>query len=80
MLKRYSNQIKSSQRASENSIANICAEYCKDNRDDKKVSDLVNKHLPALVKMKSRMKHIVDVSEKYTVIDLFAAINVLIKL
>jgi hypothetical protein len=62
MLKRYLNRIKSFQRASENSIANICREYSKDNRDDKKVSDLVNKHIQALVKMKRRMKHIIDVS------------------
>ena len=37
----------------------------------------MNKHIHALVKMKRRMKHIIDVSEKYAVIDLFAMINVL---
>ena len=77
MLKRYSNRIKSFQRASENSTENICGEYSKDNRNDKKVIDLVNKHIHALVKMKRRMKHIIDVSDKYAVIDLFATINVL---
>ena len=77
MLKRYSNRIKSFHRASENSIANICEEYCKDARDDKNVANLVNKHIDALVKMKRRMKHIIDVSEKYAVIDLFTTINIL---
>eukprot|EP00092_Neocalanus_flemingeri_P087109 GFUD01109867.1.p1 GENE.GFUD01109867.1~~GFUD01109867.1.p1 ORF type:complete len:262 (+),score=60.23 GFUD01109867.1:47-832(+) len=77
MLKLYSTRIKSFQKASEKSFANIYEEYCKDNRDSDKVSDLVNKHIQVLVKMKRRMKHIIDVSEKYAVIDLFENIHVL---
>ena len=77
MLNRYTNRIKTFQQISDNSIDGICVEYCKDVRDDKKVSDLVKKHVEALAKMKRRMKHILDVSEKYAVIDLFSAISVL---
>jgi len=75
MLKRYSNRIKSFQKASDNSISNICEEYSKPGRDDDKVSDLVNKHIAVLEKMKRRMKHIIDVSEKYAVVDIFTAID-----
>jgi len=77
MLKCYLNRIKSFQQISDNSISGICAEYCKDGRNDEKVGDLVNKHVDALEKMKRRMKHILDVSEKYAVIDLFSAISAL---
>ena len=41
ILKYYLNRIKSFQRASDSSIGNICGEYCKDNRDDRKVSDQI---------------------------------------
>ena len=37
----------------------------------------MNEHINALVKMKRRMKHIIDVSEKYAVIDLCATIHVM---
>jgi len=77
MLKCYLNRIKIFQQISDNSITGICSEYCKDGRDDEKVGDLVNKHVDALEKMKRRMKHMLDVSEKYAVIDLFSAISVL---
>ena len=75
MLKRYSKRIKSFQKSSENSIGNICDKYCKDNRDEMKVGHLVNKHIQVLAKMKRRMKHIIDVSEKYAVIELFIIMN-----
>jgi len=77
MLKRYSKRIKSFQKASEISIGNICDKYCKDNRDDEQVGHLVNKHIQVLAKMKRRMKQIIDVSEKYAVIELFIAMNAL---
>jgi len=77
MLKRYLNRIKSFQQISDDSIAGICAEYCKDGGDYEKVGDLVNKHVDSLEKMKRRMKHMLDVSEKYAVNDLFSAISAL---
>ena len=73
MLKRYSNRLRSFQKISDNSIGNICEEYGK-HRDDNKISEIVNKHVDILQKMKRRVKHIIDVSEKYAVID-FVTVN-----
>ena len=70
MLKCYSNRVKSFQKVSDNSISKICKEYSKDERDDETIGYLVKKHIQGLVKMKRRMKQILDVSEKYAVIDL----------
>ena len=57
MLKHYSNRIQSFQRASENSIVKVCWEFGTDNRDDRKVADLVNKHIKALVKQRVRLTY-----------------------
>ena len=70
MLKCYSNRVKSFQKVSVNPISKICKEYSKDERDDGTIGYLVKKHIQGLVKMKRRMKQILDVSEKYAVIDL----------
>ena len=68
MLKCYSNRVRSFQKVSDNSISKICKEYSKDERDDRTIGYLVKKHIQGLVKMKRRMKQILDVSEKYAVI------------
>ena len=70
MLKCYSNRVKSFQKVSDNSISKICNEYCKNKRDDGTIGYLVKKHIQGLVKMKRRIKQILDVSEKYAMIDL----------
>jgi hypothetical protein len=70
MLKCYSNRVKSFQKVSDNSISKICNEYYKNERDDGTIGYLVKKHIQSLVKMKRRMKQILDVSEKCAVIDL----------
>jgi len=75
MLKRYSKRIKKFQKASENSIGNICENYCNVKSDETKVGHLVKKHIQVLEKMKRRMKQIIDVSEKYAVIELFIIMN-----
>jgi len=67
MLKCYSSRVKSFEKVSDNSILNICEQYKKDDRDDVRIGYLVKRHIQILVKMKRRMKAILDVSEKYSV-------------
>jgi len=55
-----------------NSLENICKHNTKENS----VKSLVNKHIDVLVKMKRRMKNMIDVSDKYAVSDIFDSINI----
>ena len=49
---------------------NICKEYSKNDKDDEKIGKIVRRHVEVLLKMKRRMKAILDISEKHAVTDL----------
>jgi hypothetical protein len=73
MLSQYSHRINRFRTVSRISLENIRKKHEKEIN----VDDLVIKHIDILTKMKRRMKHIIDVSEKYAVTDIFDTINLL---
>ena len=50
-------------------------EICRAHHSGDAVEALIAKHLEVLVKMKRRMKQMIDVSEKYVVVDMFDTAN-----
>jgi len=71
MLSQYKHRMTKFENVSRKSIENISMK----NHSDIKVDDLVSKHINILVKMKRRMKHMIDVSEKHAVVDMFDTVN-----
>ena len=71
MLSQYKHRMNKFENVSRKSIENISMK----NHSDIKVDDLVSKHINILVKMKRRMKHMIDVSEKHAVVDMFDTVN-----
>merc|ERR1719430_458380 len=83
MLRRYIRRIQRFQEVVEESIRNICHQYWRGGEDggnikvtcdsDIKVREdvekLVKHHLHILIKMKRRLKHMMDVSDKYFLAD-----------
>eukprot|EP00092_Neocalanus_flemingeri_P028562 GFUD01031018.1.p1 GENE.GFUD01031018.1~~GFUD01031018.1.p1 ORF type:complete len:284 (-),score=87.93 GFUD01031018.1:111-962(-) len=76
MLHKYSNRIQSFKTVSIHSIENICQAH-REAESPQAVTQLVEKYSKVLGKMKRRMKHMIDVSEKYAVVEIFDTINIL---
>ena len=72
MLSQYMMRITKLEDVSKKSIENICRKH---HSDDEDVEDLVAQHIDVLVKMKRRMKQMIDVSERYVVVDMFDTAN-----
>ena len=73
MLYQYSHRVNRFRDVSLDSLENICNKFSKGEKTD----TLVKKHNDILAKLKRRLKHILDVSEKYAVEDIFSNINIL---
>ena len=73
MLNQYVHRINRFRVVSRNSLNNLAIKVNKDNEKMK----LVDKHIDTLAKLKRWLKHILDVSDKYAVEDLFDQINLL---
>ena len=73
MLSQYSHRINRFREVSRNSLDHIFKNIEKENN----AQELIAKHIDILGKMKRRMKHIIDVSEKYAVENIFDSINLL---
>jgi len=76
MLQKYSNRIHNFKTVSVQSIESICQAH-KNPQSPQAVTMLVEKYSKVLGKMKRRMKHMIDVSEKYAVVEIFDTINIL---
>ena len=63
MLNQYVHRINRFRVVSRNSLKNLAIKV---NKDDKKMKH-INKHIDTLAKLKRRLKHILDVSDKYAV-------------
>jgi hypothetical protein len=73
MLNQYVHRINRFRVVSRNSLKNLSSKV----NEDKGKIKLVDKHIDTLAKLKRRLKHILDVSDKYAVEDLFDGINLL---
>jgi len=73
MLSQYIHRINRFREVSRNSLDHILRKIEK----DQDAQGLIMKHINILGKMKTRMKHIIDVSEKYAVENIFDSINLL---
>jgi len=73
MLGQYSQRITRFREVSTNSLENISRKVDKDGDHP----EMITKHIDILGKMKRRMKHIIDVSDKYAVENIFEGINLL---
>jgi len=73
MLTQYNHRVNRFKIVADDSLDDICKKHGKEND----VTSLVIKHIDVLGKMKRRMKHMVDVSEKYAVTDMFDTLNML---
>ena len=71
MLSQYMMRMTKLEDVSKKSIDNICRKHY----NDENVEDLVAQHIDVLVKMKRRMKQMIDVSERYAVVDMFDTAN-----
>ena len=76
MLQKYSARIHNFKTVSVQSIENICQAH-REHEDPHAGARLVEKYSKVLGKMKRRMKHMIDVSEKYAVVEIFDTINIL---
>jgi len=76
MLVKYKNRIENFKTVSSRRVETICLAHNKKSSSDS-VTDLVNKYSKAVSKMKRRMKDMIDVSDKYAVVDIFDTINIL---
>jgi len=76
MLQKYSNRIQNFKTVSVQSIERICQAHHEPD-SPQAVTRLVEKYSMVLSKMKRRMKHMIDVSEKYAVVEIFDTINIL---
>ena len=66
MLGQFLKRLNKFQKYSDTSISRICQEFCKEERNEEIVSHYVKKHIQSLEKMKRRMKHMIDVADKYS--------------
>merc|ERR1712156_678551 len=73
-----SSRIESFRSGSVKSIENICA-LLEEGEPAEKVNKCVDAFHCGLAKMKTRMKHMIDVSDKYAVVEIFDTINILNK-
>ena len=73
MLNQYVNRINRFRVVSRSSLKNLSIKLIKDKEKFKHI----DKHIDTLAKLKRRLKHILDVSDKYAVEDLFDGINLL---
>eukprot|EP00092_Neocalanus_flemingeri_P029118 GFUD01031606.1.p1 GENE.GFUD01031606.1~~GFUD01031606.1.p1 ORF type:complete len:256 (-),score=71.26 GFUD01031606.1:219-986(-) len=71
MLSQYKQRMNNFENVSRNSMEDISRKH----HSDIKVDDCVANHINILVKMKRRMKQMIDVSEKYSVVDMFDTVN-----
>ena len=78
MLQMYSSRIETFRSGSVKSIENICA-MLEEGEPREKLNACVETFHCGLSKMKTRMKHMIDVSDKYAVIEIFDTINILNK-
>jgi len=76
MLQMYSSRIERFRSGSVKSIENICA-MLDEGESPEKVNGCVATFHCGLSKMKTRMKHMIDVSDKYAVVEIFDTINIL---
>ena len=66
MLGLFLKRLNKFQKYSDSSISRICREFCKKERNEEIVNLYVKKHIQSLEKMKRRMKHMIDVADKYS--------------
>ena len=78
MLQMYSSRIETFRTGSVKSIENICA-MLDQGESPEKLNGCVDTFHCGLSKMKTRMKHMIDVSDKYAVVEIFDTINILNK-
>jgi len=76
MLRRYSKRISKFQGASIESQRRICEVY-RSEWERERAEVLIERHLHILVKMKRRLKHMMDVSDKYFLADLLDTLHLL---
>ena len=74
MLRRYSKRISKFRRASVESQRRICEVY---SLSESEAEVLIERHMHILVKMKRRLKHMMDVSDKYFLTDLVDTLHLL---
>ena len=67
ILKLFDKRISSMKKAACNALAHIYTEFCDKQLEDVKIMNLKEKQLISLEKMKRRLKHMMDVSEKYAI-------------
>jgi len=78
MLQKYSNRIQNFKTVSLQSVEQICQAHREANPYKKEAApQLVEKYSLILEKMKRRLKHMIDVSEKYAVVEIFDTIHIL---
>ena len=78
MLQMYSSRIESFRSESVKSIESICAMF-EEGESTEKLNGCMETFHCGLTKMKTRMKHMIDVSDKYAVVEIFDTINILNK-
>merc|ERR1719189_2074438 len=78
MLQMYSSRIESFRSESVKSIESICA-MLEEGESTEKLNGCMETFHCGLTKMKTRMKHMIDVSDKYAVVEIFDTINILNK-
>ena len=76
MLQKYSNRIHNFKTVSVQSIERICQAH-REPQSPQTVTVMVEKYSKVLGKMKRRMKHMIDVSGKHAVVEIFDTINIL---
>ena len=77
MLRRYSKRIAKFRRASVESQRRICEVYSLSDWERGRAEVLIERHMHILVKMKRRLKHMMDVSDKYFLTDLLDTLHLL---
>ena len=77
MLRRYSKRIAKFRRASVESQRRICEAYSLSEWERGRAEVLIERHMHILVKMKRRLKHMMDVSDKYFLTDLLDTLHLL---
>ena len=76
MLRRYARRIARFQKSTKESTKRICMVHTS-TAEGEEVQHLVDTHLHILVKMKRRLKHMMDVSDKYFLVDLVDTLSYL---
>jgi len=76
MLTKYNNRIERFRNVARNNLDHIInLANNKENVNNDEISDLINRHMEIIGKMKRRSKQILDISDKYGVEDIFDNIN-----